>query len=149
MTRTTLVLSVVLFVACGGRSRNGGGDDDSGPTCPACTADNTGVMNCDGSITQCPDGMGCSMGACETACQAAEDNHASVGCDYYAVDMDAASGPPQQACYTVFVANTSNAVTHIDVEFNGTSINLAQFAKLPVGSGKSLTYGAYDPSAGL
>src|SRR6185312_13151149 len=78
-----------------------------------------------------------------------EDNHASIGCDYYAVDMDAADGPPQDACYTVFVANTSRAPVHINAEWSGTSIDLSKFAKLPQGQGTSLSFGTYDPVAGL
>lgn len=83
------------------------------------------------------------------ACEAAEANNASIGCDYYAVDMDAAMGPPQDACYTVFVANTSRAHTQMTIEFDGMPVDLAQFAKLPQGSGQNLTYGAYDPAVGL
>ena len=83
------------------------------------------------------------------ACQAAEANHSSVGCDYYAVDMDAAMGPPMDACFTIFVANTSRDNVHMTVHFGTSQLNLATFAKLPVGTGQSLTYAAYDPVAGL
>ena len=31
----------------------------------------------------------CSGNSCSTSCQAAIDNHSSIGCEYYAVDMDA------------------------------------------------------------
>jgi hypothetical protein len=147
MTRTPLVFLIAFVVACGSTRRDGNGDD--GSTCPVCSPDNSEVMNCDGTVTTCAAGQGCSQGACETACQAAEDNHSSVGCDYYAVDMDAAAGPPQQACFAVFVANTSHDITHIQVEFNGTQIDLSKFAKLPIGQGMSLSYGNYDPTAGL
>ena len=90
---------------------------------------------CDGKATACPPDQSCSLGKCMNGCAAAEANHSSVGCEYYAVDMDAAMGPPQDACYTVFVANTSRGQAHIDVDWNGRRIDLAQFAKLPVGHG--------------
>ncbi|HEY4242213.1 MAG TPA: IgGFc-binding protein [Kofleriaceae bacterium] len=150
-----------MLAACGpgprtnGNSNSGGGDDMGGddtnppPVCPACTADGTGVIDCQGGVTPCGSGMGCSNGVCENACQAAEENHSSVGCDYWAIDMDAAEGPPMDACYTVFVANTSPDPVHINVTWHGNPVDMAQYAKLPQGEGTSLTYGAYDPVAGL
>ncbi len=81
-------------------------------------------------------------------CDAATLNHASVGCDYYAVDMDGTWGT-DGGCYTVFVANTSRSAAHVSVTWSGQSIDMSQFAKLPVGVGQSLTYAAYDPVAGL
>ena len=158
MRRERFILGVALaaLAACGPSRRpgdNGGGSNGSGgsgmPTCPVCTADGMGVTDCNGNTTMCADGMGCSNGVCANACDAAEANHESVGCDYYAVDMDAASGPPSDACYAVFVANTGKDPVHIQASWNNQTIDLAQFAKLPVGTGQSLTYGAYDPNAGI
>ncbi|HSN27120.1 MAG TPA: IgGFc-binding protein, partial [Kofleriaceae bacterium] len=150
--KTTLLL-LGLVIACGPGGRHGGpggnGGDGAPQTCPRCSSDNSAVVDCDGNATACPPDQLCSAGMCMNGCQAAEDNHASIGCDYYAVDMDAAEGPPQDACYTVFVANTSRGPVHINAEWNGTTIDLAQFAKLPQGQGQSLTFGSYDPVAGL
>jgi IgGFc binding protein len=146
-------LLACFAIACGPGGRrdgNGNGSNGSGaPTCPACSPDGTGVVDCQGTTTECPNGMACSSGACLSACDAAAQNHLSVGCEYYAVDMDAAQGPPSDACYTVFVANTSRDPVHINASWNGQSIDLAQFAKLPTGTGQSLTYQPYDPTAGL
>ena len=153
--RTRFILLATMVMACSPTrhgSGPGGGDDDTGSnaeTCPRCSDDNSSVVDCMGNATECPTDQLCSNGMCMDGCQAAIDNHASVGCDYYAVDMDAAEGPPQDACYTVFVANTSRGPVHINVDWNGQSIDLAQFAKLPQGQGQSLTFGAYDPAAGL
>lgn len=150
--RKTFVLACALFVACGPGDRggnNGGGDDDDGNTCPRCSDDKMSVIDCNGNATACPPEQGCSNGVCMAACEAAEKNHSSIGCDYYGVDMDAAAGPPQDACYTVFVANTSQGQAHMNISFNGSYLNLAQFAKIPQGQGQSLTYGPYDPSVGL
>jgi hypothetical protein len=149
--RKTFALVLVLLAACGPDGRNGGnnGGDDDGNTCPRCSDDKTGIVSCDGNVKACAPDQLCSNGECMNGCAAAENNHASVGCDYYAVDMDAASGPPQDACFTVFVANTSRGQAHIDVDWAGQGVNLAQFAKLPQGTGTSLTYGPYDPSVGL
>ncbi len=149
----TFLLACVLMMACGPGDRNGGngGDDtgDDGNTCPRCSDDKMSVVDCNGNVTACPPEQACSNGACMQACEAAEKNHASIGCDYYGVDMDAASGPPQDACYTVFIANTSQGQAHMNIEWNGSFIDLAKFAKIPQGQGQSLTYGPYDPGVGL
>ena len=63
--------------------------------------------------------------------------------------MDASDGPPKDACYTTFIENTSRGQTHFAIDFNGTSIDLAMYAKIPHGTGAALTYGAYDPAVGL
>ena len=118
-------------------------------TCPVCSEDKSAVIDCDGNATACPLDQACNAGQCMNACAAAEKNHSSVGCDYYAVDMDAAQGPPQDACYTVFIANTSPGQVHIDVEWNGLQLNMAEYAKIPNGTGQSLTYAPFDPVAGL
>lgn len=150
MMRYALVM-VAAFAACGPADRNGGngGDDDGGDTCPRCTDDKTGVLSCDGQVQACAPDQLCSNGACMNGCAAAEANNSSVGCDYYAVDMDAAQGPPQDACFAVFIANTSRGQARIDVDWGGQGIDLSKFAKLPSGQGQSLTYAPYDPSAGL
>lgn len=144
-------LVALALVACGpGRREDGpGGDDTPGSTCPVCSEDKSSVVDCNGNATACPLDQACSNGACMSACEAAEKNHESVGCDYYAVDMDAASGPPQDACFTVFVANTSRGQAHITAEWGGTPINLASFAKLPQGQGQSITYAPYNTTTGL
>ena len=148
--RAFAIVVAICVAACGAPKRgDGSGGDDDGSTCPRCSADKAAVIDCDGNVSACPSDQTCGDGICQNGCAAAEANHESVGCDYYAVDMDAASGPPQDACYTVFVANTSRAAVHIGVEWNQQSIDLATFAKLPTGSGQSLTYAPYDPVAGL
>jgi hypothetical protein len=150
-----IVVAIVSAAACAPH-RNGDDDGDTGgsgsgsaaPTCPSCTGDGTEVLECDGTITECTSTQSCSQGACLDSCSAATDNHESVGCDYYAIDMDGTWGT-DGGCYTVFVANTSRTAAHVSVEWNGQSIDLSQYAKLPQGVGQSLTYGDYDPTAGL
>jgi hypothetical protein len=150
--KQTCVLVFVLLAACGPGGRgNGNGDDgdDGTDTCPRCSDDKTAVISCDGEAKACAPDQLCSNGECMNGCAAAENNHASVGCEYYAVDMDAADGPPRDACFTVFVANTSRGQAHIDVDWAGQGIDLSKYAKLPQGTGTSLTYAPYDPSTGL
>jgi IgGFc binding protein len=121
------LFTIAVIAACGPDHRHGDDDDNGGDSGPG----------------------PCSGNSCSASCQAAADNHASVGCDYYAVDMDGAAGPPYDGCYAVFVANVSMDPVHIHVDRGGTAIDLGQFAKLPRGTGQSLTYNAYDPNAGL
>jgi hypothetical protein len=54
-----------------------------------------------------------------------------------------------ESCFVSFVANTSKLPAHITATYQNGPINLAQYAKIPSGSGKALTYGNYDPNAGL
>src|SRR5262245_41010171 len=143
-TMKLFLLSCVVLVACGPGGRHGGADDDDdGQTCPRCSEDKQSIIDCNGNAKACPDdalcapveGLESSGVMCQPACEAADNNHASVGCDYYAVDMDGASGPPQDGCFTVFVANTSRARMHMNISWNGSYIDLAHYAKIPQGQG--------------
>src|SRR6185503_16576881 len=93
--RQTFLLVCVSWCACGpsGRDGHNGDDDADGNTCPRCSDDKMSVVDCNGHVTACPPEQGCSNGMCMAACEAAENNHASVGCDYYAVNMDAGNIP--------------------------------------------------------
>ena len=144
-------MAILVAIGCGPGSRagGGGGDDDPSSTCPRCTDDNTGVVDCNGNVTQCAPDQACSAGECMNSCAAAEKNNSSVGCDYYGVDMDAAEGPPRDACYAMFVANTSRGQVHMNVTWGNSNLDLSKFAKLPQGQGQSLTYANYDPAVGL
>ncbi len=126
------VFAIAAIAACGPSGRHGGDDGTNGGS--------------DGGMGS---GTTCSGNSCSSSCEAAAENHSSVGCDYYAVDMDGAQGPPFDACFAVFVANVSAQPVHLKVDRGGTAVDLSQFAKLPSGSGMSLTYGNYDPVAGL
>lgn len=128
------LIVLALLAACGPGSRNGNGDDDG-------TGDGGGKN--DGGGT-----MPCAGNACATSCQAAADNHSSIGCDYYAVDMDG-QGPAADACFTAFVANVSMSPVHIGVTWGAQQLAINTFAKLPVGTGQAVTYAPYDNSVGL
>jgi hypothetical protein len=153
--KQTFVLCVLLF-ACGPGGRHGDDDDDDSQTCPRCSADKESIIDCNGNAKACPPEQLCTEAegpegnvVCLPACEAADANHASVGCDYYAVDMDGASGPPQDGCFAVFIANTSRGRMHMNISWSGGFIDLSRFAKIPQGQGQSLTYGAYNPGDGL
>jgi IgGFc binding protein len=137
----------------GSDSSSGAGGDPVGFDAPACgthcSADLHTVIDCEGTVVQtCTGTMGCDavIGTCADACQAAVTSKQSVGCEYYATDMDQES---TGLCFAAFVANTWNAAAHIQVDFAGSSLPVATFARIPSGAGPTLTYGAYDAVAGL
>jgi hypothetical protein len=129
-------LAALGVVACGPGGRNNGGGGGGG---------GGGGSGSDGGSA----GGTCAGNSCSASCEAANMNHSSVGCEYYAVDMDGAEGPPYDACYAVFVANVSMQAATITVDYDGQAIDMSKFAKLPSGTGQSLTYQAYDPAVGL
>jgi hypothetical protein len=143
---------VLAVGACGpgSRARNGdgGGSGDTGCT-NSCSADDRSVVDCHGTTVQtCAASDACDATTlmCENACAAAQNNHRSVGCDYYATDMDTIE---PSYCYAAFVANTWTSPAHIGVEFNGMTLNPATFAAIPSGTGSAITYAPYDPNAGI
>ncbi|HUS30854.1 MAG TPA: IgGFc-binding protein [Kofleriaceae bacterium] len=150
--RTTFLLVASLLIACGPGARHNG-DDDDGPdsaTCQnACSVDGHAIVDCHNNVvTQCEGAAACDPATftCADACTAAESNHRSVGCDYYATDMDSLFGG---YCYAVFVANTWTSPAHINVDYKGQQLNVATFTRIPSGSGPTLTQGTFDPAAGL
>ena len=123
---------------------------DAPPPCyNKCSADLTSVVDCNGVLVQqCAAGSECDLiqTSCQTACQAAIDNKQSSGCEYYATNMDQFSA---DVCFAAFVANTWKTPAHITLDYAGSPLNLASFAFIPSGAGSTLTYGAYDPVAGI
>jgi hypothetical protein len=126
-----------------------GGAGGAEPGCPPCSDDLTAVIDCAGNVVEtCGPEELCGQGACMPACDAANVNQSSVGCDYYATAM-AAMGAGFGGCFVAFVANTWSSPVHIQASFAGGAIDLAAHARIPAGSGPDLVYQPYDPAAGL
>jgi hypothetical protein len=127
-----------------------GGDFGDGGVCdPQCSSDMHLVLDCYGNVLyQCSGLEGCdlSIGACANACQAANNNKQSVGCEYYATDMSSFSA---DYCFAAFVANTWNTPAHIVVDYQGQPLSVGTFTRIPSGQGPALSYAPYDPAAGL
>src|SRR4051794_18293500 len=126
MMRTRLLL-LAFLIACGPGPRHNGGDDDGTDASCAngCSADGHAVVDCHGGVVQaCDGGDACdtSTYTCQNACVAAENNHRSVGCDYYATDMETLT---PGYCFAMFVANTWTSPAHINVEYKGQQLNVA------------------------
>jgi IgGFc binding protein len=122
------------------------------PLCPAtCSADKRGLVDScnDGGFVACGPTEECQDDRCVDACKQAEDRKSSVGCDYYAVMMDIIAPEGLGACFVSFVTNTFSSNAHISASLKGGPIDLAKYAKLPVGQGRSIEYKDYDPARGL
>lgn len=121
-----------------------GGD---APTCGlTCSSDFHTVVDCHGTkVQECGGTQGCdiSSGTCINACSAAFANKQSVGCEYYATNMDQFQN---DVCFAAFVANTWNTPAQITVEFAGQQLPLSSFARIPSGAGPSLQYAPIPPT---
>jgi hypothetical protein len=127
-----------------------GGNIGQGGACSGqCSSDLHQVLDCNGLVVQeCTGFEGCDMETltCINACEAAKNNKQSVGCEYWATDMEAYQ---PTYCFAAFVANTWNTPAHLVVEHSGTQLPVESFTRIPVGQGPSLTYQPYDSNVGL
>ena len=106
-----------------------------------CSSDLHDVLDCNGHLVKsCPTDQGCAPGgACVPACDSANANKSTFGCEYYAVDPDIIP-VVQGACFATFVANTWGSPVTIQAEWNGMQLDVAGAARIPQGTGQSLTY---------
>lgn len=109
--------------------------------CPKthCSADLHDVVCDDGTgTTMCAANEGCANGACVAACDAANANQSSVGCDYWTIDPDTIA---VGECFAVFIANTWGSPVSVSVDRAGVPFtNVAGSIMLPQGSGMATTY---------
>jgi hypothetical protein len=117
-------------------------------TCSLCSADLKDVTDCAGDVVMaCPAGQACSAGACiGDPCQAAVDAKSSVGCEYWAVNLD---NILPGACFAAYVANNWTTPLHIAVDYQGMQLPVDTFVKIPQGQGSALTYSDYASTTGL
>ncbi|HEX7601157.1 MAG TPA: hypothetical protein VF316_06105, partial [Polyangiaceae bacterium] len=124
---------------------------DGGPNCATkCSSDQHTVIDCNNNVLQtCSGTDGCDVGTgtCANACSAAVNNKQSVGCEYYPTFLEISGGASR--CFAAFVANTWNTPVKINVEYNGASLPVANFARIPTGSGQSVSYSPYNAVTGL
>lgn len=113
----------------------------SGMACttpPQCSADLRNVL-CDGQVVKtCSDLEGCANGGCVSACEATKANKSSVGCEYFV--SQPVVPVSEGACHAAFVANAWSVPTKLMVERGGQTLDVTEFARIPQGSGLSLTY---------
>ena len=143
------LLLIAFAFACGPGPRRGDDDVDGEVCAQQCSADLHSITDCKGNVIEaCANGTACdpTTYTCQDACQAAEANHRSVGCDYYATQMDTLMNG---YCFAVFVANTWTAPAKITVEYRGQTLQTQNFTRIPTGSGPTLTHGTYDANIGV
>jgi hypothetical protein len=109
------------------------------------------IIQCS-SLEQCEESEAgdASQAACVNPCLDSLGNDTSNGCEFYAVEMDTTQ-EVAGVCYAVFVVNQwkTGEPAKIEVSQGNTVFPIEQFARIPSGQGTGITYGAYDPSAGL
>ncbi len=136
--------------AQGGSSGSFANGTGGNVNCPsACSSDLHQVIDCMGNLLQqCTGAEGCNPATlqCANACQNAAETQQSVGCEYFAVDMDQ-NNP--SACFAVYVANTWDTPVKFTVEIGGATLDPSTFARIPQGQGPGLTYQPYDAVNGL
>jgi hypothetical protein len=151
---------VALGAASCGSSSQSGFDDDaglsSGSSGPGtsgfvtadtgtgsgvtCSSDLRDIVDSNGNVIQtCPPDQGCAAGACVAACASAEQNKSTIGCSYYVAQPDIIK-VGTGACFAAFIANTWVSPVKITVERAGQALDVAAMARIPSGSGQSLTY---------
>ncbi|MDC0718778.1 IgGFc-binding protein [Nannocystis bainbridge] len=113
-----------------------------------CSPDLKG-LECDGQIVStCEDDSYCVDGVCTplAPCEAAALLQGSEGCEFWAVKTQTTKSG---GCFAAFVANTWDEPVHIEVEYDGQSLDVAGFTRIPQGQGEGISYAPYDPGAGL
>lgn len=116
--------------------------DAAEPCTQRCSSDLHSLIDCNGKIlAQCPADQGCAgpNGGCLPACDAAKANKSTIGCDFYVVTPDVIP-VIQGACFAAFVANTWSTPVKLEVEWDGRTLPLSDFARIPSGNGQSLQY---------
>ncbi|MBI5537676.1 MAG: IgGFc-binding protein [Deltaproteobacteria bacterium] len=105
-----------------------------------CSNDLHSILDCNNVVVKkCPDDQGCGKGGCVPACDAAKANKSTIGCDYYSVDPDIIS-EGAGACFAAYIANTWSSPVKLTLERGGQTYDAANFARVPSGSGKNLSY---------
>ncbi len=117
---------------------DGGGD--GGDNVTHCSADLHSILDSNNTVlTTCPPDQGCGAGGCVPACDSAAQNKSSIGCDYYAYELDAISGYTG-GCFAAYVANTWGVPITLSADYNGQKLNVASMARISSGTGASITY---------
>jgi hypothetical protein len=132
-----------------------GGDliiDMDGDVCTlTCSNDLKSVVDCRDVVKkQCTADQACANAECiDDPCKAAAVSQSSLGCDYWALKT-ALRPQADGACFAAFVANTWAKPVHLDVSYDGNTLNPATFAyTTTIDANGNVAYTAYDAVAGL
>ena len=166
------VFGLGLLIACGSRTGLGSGglaeidasvdattDVEAGPfdvtvDCsepPTCNPQDLGyVYQCGTRISACGALEQCVEGKCRNPCVDTLGQDTSNGCEFFVSELDL-DDQSMGACWAVFIVNEwgTGEPARIEVDRAGVALPVEQFARIPQGSGTSLTYAPYDAKKGL
>jgi len=125
-----------------------GGGDGGGAAAmaPTCAADLRSVVDGSGAeLEHCSIDQGCAAGDCIPACDAAARSKGSIGCEFLVLDPPIYGngrnpGPIPGICFAVVLANAWDRPAKISVSRGGQTLDLASFARIPRGTGDTITY---------
>lgn len=124
---------------------------DAAPCPTHCSPSTHEVLDCNEQVVKtCTATEACDIqtNTCVNACVAQKNNRQSIGCDFYPAYLEVIDQITYK-CFAVVVANTWSAPAKVQFTYNGQNLNAATFARVPKGSGPSITYSAYDPMVGI
>ncbi|AKV02425.1 hypothetical protein AKJ09_09088 [Labilithrix luteola] len=106
---------------------SGTDDVDGGECLLQCSLDGRSVVRaCTGEIVEtCAAELACGAGQCQEPCKAAAADRSSNGCDFY-------FQPPLfikeygQSCYAAYVVNNSTTPLDLNLEFQGSALDLSK-----------------------
>jgi hypothetical protein len=108
------------------------------------------VYACGKRVFQCSSLEQCEKGQCVNPCVDTLGQDTSNGCEFYMAEMDMT---PEAAgvCYAIFIVNEwkTGEPAKIQVDLGGNVLPIAQFARIPSGTGTNIVYDPYDANAGL
>ena len=105
---------------------------------------------CGTRVFQCSSLEQCEEGKCVNPCVDTLGQDTSNGCEFYMAEMDMT---PEAAgvCYAIFIVNQwkTGEPAKIEVDLDGTQLPVAQFTRIPSGTGTNIVYNTYDANHGL
>jgi hypothetical protein len=115
-----------------------------------CSGDLHHLLDCKGRVVStCNTGEGCAREdeglACIAACDAAQANKASIGCDYYVHEISPVFAQ-QAICSAVTIVNTWDTPVSLSAEAQGVQVDLQKAAYLLEGRDENITYEPIPPS---
>ncbi|MCA9580763.1 MAG: IgGFc-binding protein [Myxococcales bacterium] len=135
---------VVRDAAVDGASGDGfpddGGGDSGSDQCRTCSDDLHSVIDCETKavVSTCGQGLGCGPeGTCVPACESANGNQSSIGCEFYTFVPYSSAG---RSCIAAFVNNVWDEPVEVTIEFDGRTIPGKDHAYIPKGQGDAITY---------
>jgi hypothetical protein len=128
------------------------------PDPPYCDPRDPGfIYKCGVRIEQCSSLEQCEQvggeagkAQCVNPCVDTLGQDTSNGCEFYAAEMDV-TDDTVGVCYALYIVNQwkTGEPAKIAVDRGGVTLDVSQFARIPVGKGQGIAYAPFDAQAGL